>query len=108
MQKLTIYLRGLGHITSFKNSKMICRGKLMTSPTKQKQMNAYIRDIESQLRSLFRTTADGMPTGRSLASWTASSVPLDDSVEWIVEETIRVHRCSKGQEGANIEIEQLP
>lgn len=96
-----------GHITSFKNSKMLSRGRLITDPTKQKKMEAYTRAIESQLRSLYQTTVEGMQTVPSLASWIRSSVPLDDSIQWVPEIVIKVHRVSKGQEGANLEIERI-
>ena len=105
--RLLLKIRGVGHITSFKNSKMLSRGRLITSPIKQKQMEQYIRLIESQLRSAYQTTAAGTQTGHSLASWIRSSVPLDDSIQWVPEIHIHTQRVTKGEEGADILIEQL-
>lgn len=104
---LVLHIQGLGHITSFKNSKMVARGRLMTAPIKQRQMESYILSIESQLRSMYQTSADGMQTGRSLASWIASSVPLDDSIQWVPTIVIQAQQVPKGLEGASIVIERL-
>ncbi len=104
---LTLQIKGQGAITSFKNSKLLSRGRLITSPIKQKQMDGYIRAIESQLRCAYQTSAEGMPMGRSLACWTALFVPLDDAIQWIPEITIRAVNVPKGEEGAEIVIEQL-
>ena len=106
-KSLKLSINGQGHITSFKNSKMICRGRLMTNPKKQKQMEAYTRSIESQLRSAYQTTAAETQTVRSLASWIRSSVPLDDSIQWMPEIGVLVRRVAKGDEGADIEITPL-
>ena len=43
----------------------------------------------------------------NLPSWTASSVPFDDSVDWIPEISVSVERVEKGQEGATVVIERL-
>jgi len=96
-----------GHICSFKNSKMLSRGRLITDPTKQKKMERYTQAIELQLRSLYQTAGGETGTGLSLPSWIASCVPLDDSIQWVPEINVRVAYASKGQEGANILIEQL-
>ena len=106
-KSLKLYIRE-GHICSFKNSKMLSRGRLITDPTKQKKMERYTRAIESQLRSLYQTAGGETGTGLSLRSWIALSVPLDDSIQWVPEITIKAHPVSKGQEGANITIEALP
>lgn len=104
---VTLQIRGQGPITSFKNSKMLSRGRLITSPIKQKQMEGYIRAIESQLRSEYQTSGGETQTGHSLASWIASCVPLDDSIQWVPEITIKAVSVAKGEEGADIVIEQI-
>jgi len=104
---IVISLRGLGHIVSFKNTKMIARGRLITNPKKQKAMESYILAIECELLSAFRTTADATQMEHSLASWTRLSMPQDDSVDWIQEISIRVERVKHGDEGAEITIEKL-
>ena len=104
---LLLQIRGVGPITSFKNSKMLSRGRLITSPVKQKQMDQYIHAIESQLLSAFRTTDGEMQMGHSLASWIASCVPLDDSIQWVPEISVKAVSVAKGEEGADILIEKL-
>jgi hypothetical protein len=47
------------------------------------------------------------PTGQSIQSWIASSVPLDDSVREIREIVVRVRRAPKGNEGAIMKLEKL-
>jgi len=48
-----------GNIVSFKNSKMIARGRLITDPEKQKRMESYTQAIVSQLSSEFQTIGAG-------------------------------------------------
>ena len=86
---------------------MLSRGRLITSPVKQKQMDQYIHAIESQLLSAFRTTDGEMQMGHSLASWIASCVPLDDSIQWVPEISVKAVSVAKGEEGADILIEKL-
>ncbi len=105
---MLLKIRNCGHIVSFKNSKMIARGRLMTSPIKQKAMDSYTRAIESELCSAFRTTAGETQMGHSLAYWIRSYVPQDDSVQWVPQISIEVLRVGKGEEGADITIERLP
>lgn len=98
---------------SFKNSKMLLPAKdnrpamLITAPEKQKAMKEYIRAIEYELCSAFRTSATGMPMGHRLRSWIASCVPLDDSVKWIRELSVVVEDVEPGEEGADITIERI-
>ena len=100
--KLTI--KNLGEVPSFKNTKMITRGRLITNPRKQKWMDAASEHLACQLRSYFQ--AQGIPTltGEHLLSAIASLMPLDDSRTWIANLSVSWRRVSKGQEGAEIEI----
>ena len=109
---LTLRIQGCGNIVSFKNSKMICAPKgrrpmLITDPKKQRRMDSCIRSIVSQLNSLYQTAAEGTETGCSLHSWIASSMPLDDSRQWIPEMSLTFREVPDGEEGAIITIQKL-
>lgn len=109
--KLTI--QGIGHVPSFKNSKVIGRrhltGKpvLLTKPQYRKWMQACTDSFVLQLLSKYRTTASGMQTVLYRRLWTVSSVPQDDSVQWIPEISVKVEKVEPGQEGAEILIERI-
>jgi hypothetical protein len=118
---IRIEIEGYGHIVSFKNTKMILpamvnssgqtvrRAMLITDPRKQKLMWGYEVAIELALLSAYRTAVAGMPTAPSLQSWIASSVFLDDSLDWIPESAgYTVEQVEKGDEGMVIEITRLP
>jgi hypothetical protein len=108
MSNATIKLEIRGfHPTSFKNSKMMCRGRLITDPKKQKQMEQIIQDFVSQLISSTPTTAAETWTEAQQLCWIASSTPADDSYQWIPEIHLLARRVEKGDEGANITIERL-
>jgi len=104
---IKLSLKGLGHVPSFKNSKMLSRGNLITAPKKQKWMQRAIRNIESQLRYAFRTRGIEITTGPSALCSIASLVPLDDSRKWIPTHSVSTLLVSKGEEGADIVIEPL-
>lgn len=104
MTPIRLEIKGLGNIPSFKNNKMLAKGRLITNPENQKWMDRCVHSFESQLISLYQTREDGMRTGRSLQSWIASVLPLDDSVREIINEEILVHHTVKGQEGAIVTI----
>ncbi len=111
---LTIKIRGLGHVVSFKNTKMILpargsrRAMLITDPKKRKLMDQYTRLIESALSSAYQTAGGETGTGLSRRSWIAASMPLDDSLDWIPEsDGYRTELVEDGQEGMDIIIEQL-
>lgn len=107
---IVIEITGLGHVPSFKNSKQLFirngKPRMATKPAYKKWMARCIRLIEFTLLSRFRIAAGAMLTGDSLPSWTASSVPFDDSVDWIPEILVTVERVPKGEEGATITIER--
>jgi hypothetical protein len=104
---ISLVVQGIGHVPSFKNSKMIARGRLITAPEKQEWMEKCIQSFESQLTSLCQMAATATQTEPSLPSWIASSVPADDSLKHIAEETVRPVLVPKGQEGAIIKIEPI-
>jgi hypothetical protein len=104
---ITLVVHGIGSVPSFKNNKMLTKGKLITDPKKQKWMDRAIRSIESQLHSLLRTTGEETsmePQVRSLIAW---SKQFDDSVQWIPSLRLEVVNCEKGKEGAEITIERI-
>lgn len=86
---------------------MLTRGKLITHPTKQKVMQQIIRDFESQLRSLSQTTDNVTSTVRLAQCLIALSERFDDSRQWMPDIRALAHETSKGQEGANIDIELI-
>ena len=102
-----LVIQGLGHIGNFKNCKACWRNMLVTIPRARKQMRAIEQSFVSQLISLYRTSVKGTRTGQSIQSWTASSVPLDDSVREIQEIVVRVRRAPKGNEGAIVTLEKM-
>jgi len=104
---LTLTITGLGHCPSFKNSKMITRGRLITDPKKQKWMDACIRSIEWQLRCWFLTRGIVTATEHIPLSKIVSSLPLEDSLKWIASHSVSWRKVKKGEEGAVIEIEQI-
>lgn len=103
---IKLSLHGL-NVVSFKNSKMIARGRLITDPKKQKQMEQIIQSFASQLTSWFRTTGIETGTGCSALSQIALYLPLDDSLKWIAEHSVKSRQVSKGNEGAVITIERI-
>lgn len=104
--KIRLTIKGLGHTPSFKNSKMLTRGRLITKPERQQWMERATRLIESQLHCMSETEGTGTQTVRSLLSSIALFGPFDDSVVWIPEIHVRVVRVTQ-DEGAIVEIEQI-
>ncbi len=105
-RSFTIRISGLSHVPSFKNGKMLTRGRLITDPQKQQWMEKAAASIESQLRSLFQTAGAGTQTGQSARSLIPTCLPLDDSLEWIGVPCGSWRRVKKGEEGAEITIER--
>ena len=112
-----VILRGLGHVPSFKNSKMIVpvwrTGKggkkykcptLIAKPERQKWMQEATQLLTSQLQSVCQTADVGTLTAICLQSLTAWSKQFDDSHQWIPRISLQVEVVEKGQEGADIEL----
>lgn len=104
--KIELEIKGLGHVPSFKNSKMLTRGRLITDPKKQRWMERAIRLIASQWRYASLIVGGATSTGRSRRSLTVL-LPQDDSWQWIPEIHCRAARVGKGEEGAKITIERI-
>lgn len=100
-------VKGLQHVPSFKNSKLIARGRLITKPERQVWMEKATQSFVSQLISLSQTIGDGTWTDQQRRSWILSHLPEDDSRQWIKEIHIECTEVYKGCEGAVIEIERL-
>lgn len=95
---------------SFKNSKMITRGKLITHPRKQKVMDAIIRDFESQLSCAIQMAESGtsmVDAQHCLIALSKVCDQFDDSVQWIPDIRIIGLHVKKGFEGATVSIEQI-
>ena len=106
-----LHIRERGHIPSFKNNKMLTKGRLITNPKKQKQMDAITHDLKYALLSLFRTRDEEMPMEPSQLCSIAlqeHSMKFDDSVQWLPKITIEAKQVRKGFEGADIYITLLP
>lgn len=106
-QPIRLSIRGLLHCPSYKNSKMLARGRLITDPKKQKWMDRCVLSFEFQLRSEFQTRGIEITTGPSALSLIASLLPLDDSRKWIPEHSASTLPVCKGEEGADILIERI-
>lgn len=107
MNNVRLFIHGMGHVPSFKNSKMLCRGNLITDPKKRAWMDAATDSLESQLRCVSRIIGDGMQTAHCLQSLIACATQFDDSVQWVPELHVRAVKCAKGDEGADIVVTLL-
>ncbi len=109
--KIVLAVKHQGHVPSFKNCKRAVRkGKhatIITEPETKKWMERCIQGFESQLFCGSATTADGMPTAQHRHSSIVSSLPLDDSRQWIPELHVVCEEVCKGDEGAVIIIEEI-
>ncbi len=107
---LSIKIRGCGNIVSFKNSKMIARGRLITDPKKQKAMDSYIRAIESALRSAIQMNAGATSTeerAQFLTALLGQSQKFDDNRMVVPSLVIDCIEVDPGEEGVDILIERI-
>ncbi len=105
--KLELQLAGLGNVPSFKNSRLIARGRLITKPEYRKWMDRATRSFEFQLSSASLTIADATRTAPSPPSSIAWWTRFDDSRQWIREIHVQVEIVPKGAEGAILLLESL-
>lgn len=104
----SILLQFLGkEIPSFKNTKMITRGRLITDPRKQIVMDQIATAFEFQLRCAIPHLVTQTLTEQQRLSLIASLLPLDDSRKWINELCVRWLQVPKGKEGALVRIERV-
>lgn len=105
--KIELAVRHKGPVPSLKNHKRVIRGMLITEPKVKRWMEEVISDFESQLFCATRTTAGAILTTPHPHSSIVSSLPLDDSRQWISELLIVSADVDKGQDGATITIEEI-
>lgn len=101
-----LHVKGLGHVPSFKNSKMLTRGRLITNPKKQKWMDQCIASFELQLMSLCQTREGGTSTA-ALQRFLTASLPQDDAWLFVPELKVKAEQAATHDEGALITIELL-
>lgn len=101
-------VRNLGHVPSKKNMHYPSAGG--TRVLMDKKAKAWLKSCTasfvSQLCSACPTSEAGIVTVPSLRSLIAS-LPHDDNWKVISEETVKAVRVPKGEEGADILIEQI-
>ena len=111
MQNKTVRLSVHGlSIPSFKNKKRMMRGRLITKPETQQQMEEITLNFIAQLRSSIRIVDAATLTEQHqpcLIALLTHSKDFDDSRQWIPEIHIKAVDCDKGNEGAVIEITRL-
>jgi hypothetical protein len=105
--KIVLRVEGLGHVPSFKNSKVIGQRRLFTKPEYRLWMDRVTRSFESQLLLAFQTTDAGTWTAHSAPSLTVWWKRFDDSHQWVPELNIERIQVPKGKEGAVVMIESL-
>lgn len=104
---IVLRITGLENVPSFKNGKMLTRGRLITHPKKKLWMERAIRLIESQLHGLF-PTEEGAMRGECQKPLPTVSFPLfDDSMDYMIPGHQDVQRVPKGEEGCIITIERI-
>lgn len=130
---VTLSLKGLGPVPSFKNCKIIrtwlekvgkvvefisghwwvrkdtlkIRSMLYLEPKHQQWMSLATQRFESQLRSALATIEGETQTGASLPLQIATLLPCDDCWTAFRELEIKSELCEPGQEGATITIQRL-
>lgn len=107
MTPILLVVSGMGHVPSFKNNKLLTRGRLITNPRNQAWMEAVADAFASQLLCWFQTTGIEILTEQQALSSIATLVPLDDSLAWIGELSVNWRHVPKGMEGAEIVIGAL-
>lgn len=111
--KILLAVRNQGHVPSFKNAKRVMFNRqtqkpfLGTRKDVKEWMERCIQSFESQLFLATQTGGPGILTGQHQRSLIASSLPLDDSREWIAELVVISKDAPKGSEGATVIIEQI-
>lgn len=133
--KVTLQVKGMGAIRSFKNAKrsfawidtkfrppesMVHNGavwlkkstiRLMARPMTEKEVKAWMEKVtdlfESQLRSALATSGFTIQTAACPRSLIATLLPLNDCWTSFREVTVKSELCAPGDEGAEIVIEPL-
>lgn len=106
MNSVVLRVSGLGPVPAFKNSKLLCRGKLITKPEYKKWMQRCVRSFVSQCSSGTATDGGGTPTAPS-QPFSIASLPQDDNWQVISVLEVRAGLVPRGNEGATITIERI-
>lgn len=101
---IKIAVQGVGHPISFKNNKMLTRGRVITNPKNQKWMEQATEHIESALRCWCQINGIEIQTDAQRLSAIVTLMPLDDCLAWIEELSVNWRRVNKGEEGFEMEI----
>ena len=101
-----VRLKAFGNIVTQKNHKMLSRGRLITDPKKQAIAKAITEGFVSQFLCGSATEGAGILTEAQRLSLTALW-PRDDCWTCVPELHVTARLVPKGQEGADITIEQL-
>lgn len=111
--KIVLSVKNQGHVPSFKTQKRAATHRVTGLPFVvskkeiRKWMDQCAQSFESQLFCATQTTGDVTLTAPCPHSLIASSLPLDDSRQWIAEEHVFALEVEPGEEGATITIEPL-
>lgn len=118
---IRLEVKGLGHIPSSKNSKMILglrpvpgKPKLWmgtpfigTKTEYKKVMEEMVQSFLSQLISVSQTSLAGIQTTPLTPSSIASLLPENDSWLWIRNHRVSCQKVARGEEGATITIVRI-
>lgn len=105
--KIALEIKNQGPVPSFKNAKRIFGSKLVTRKDVKKWMAQCTQSFESQLFCATVIGEGATLTAQLQRSSIASSLPHDDSWDWIPQLEVRAVLCNKGEEGATVTIEKL-
>lgn len=106
MNGVELAVRGMGPCPAFKNSKLLCRGRLITKPEYKKWMEACVQSFVSQCISGTATSGGGILMGLS-QPFSIALLPQDDNWQEIPELAVWARLVPKGLEGATITIERI-
>lgn len=110
---IVLQIQNLGPVPSFKNHKSIFRNKrtgksfIASDPKKKKWMESVIQSFVYQLSGLFPTKDRETHGECQKRLLTASSLPLDDSLAWMIPGRQGVKKVNKGEEGSIIIIQKI-
>lgn len=109
---MKLVVQGLGEVPSFKNRKVIGRDRkgrpmLFTKDEVKERMELLTKAIEYQLRSSLLIDETGTVMECIPQSRIVSSLPLDDSLNWIGSHSVSWRRVRNGEEGFEIVIEPV-
>jgi len=111
--KIELEVKGLSHIPSFKNKKrsILDRNtglqRTLTEGKTKQWMERCTQSLVSQLLCATQTIEGATIPGHSKLSLIVSSLPWDDSRQWIPETHITTQEVPNGDEGCLITIERI-